>query len=130
MSGSSDANSIFQWALVVVAIVGSTFLYALDNTIVADIGINIVFTLGEIEKLPWLGTAFTLSSMSTILVWSKIYTLWDAKIFYFVSSAIFEIGTALCGAAPTMNAMIVGRAIAGLGASGVYVGSLTCKFGS
>ncbi|KFY79698.1 hypothetical protein V499_01343 [Pseudogymnoascus sp. VKM F-103] len=115
----------FTWALVVFAITGSTFLYALDNTIVADIGINVVLTLGEIEKLPWLGTAFTLSSMSTILVWSKVYTLWDAKHLYFISSVVFEIGSALCGAAPTMNAMIVGRAIAGLGASGVYIGSLT-----
>lgn len=63
--------------------------------------------------------------MSTILVWSKVYTLWDAKPLYFISSVVFEIGSAICGAAPTMNAMIVGRAIAGLGASGVYVGSLT-----
>ena len=65
--------------------------------------------------------------MSTILVWSKIYTLWDAKHLYFISSVIFEIGSALCGAAPMMNVMIVGRAIAGLGASGIYIGSLTCE---
>jgi MFS family permease len=100
-------------------------LYALDNTIVADIGVHIVLTLGELEKLPWLGTAFTLTSMSTILVWSKIYTWWDAKWLYLFASVLFEVGSALCGAAPTMNAMIVGRAIAGLGASGIYVGSLT-----
>ncbi|EPE25899.1 MFS general substrate transporter [Glarea lozoyensis ATCC 20868] len=115
----------FTWVLVVFAITGSTFLYALDNTIVADVGIDVVSTLGQIEKLPWLGTAFTLSSMSTILVWSKVYTLWNAKPLYFFSSVIFEIGSALCGAAPTMNVMIVGRAIAGLGASGIYIGSLT-----
>lgn len=28
---------------------------------------------------------------------------------------MFEVGSAICGAASTMNAMIVGRAVAGLG---------------
>jgi hypothetical protein len=132
ISGNNTNPSIrtvsgFCWFLIVSAILGSTFLYALDNTVVADVGVNVVQTLGEIEKLPWLGTAFTLSSMSTILVWSKIYALFDAKTLYLTSSIIFEVGSALCGAAPTMNSMIVGRAIAGVGASGIYIGSLTRK---
>lgn len=38
---------------------------------------------------------------------------------------IFEIGSAISGAAPTMNALIVGRAIAGIGGCGMYVGGLT-----
>lgn len=106
---------------------GSTFLYALDNTVVADVGADVIRSLGELEKFPWLGTAFTWASMSTILVWSKIYDLFDAKFLYIFASFLFEVGSALCGAAPTMNAMIIGRAIAGLGASGIYVGSLTRK---
>jgi len=34
----------------------------------------------------------------------------------------FEIGSAVCGAAPSMNALIIGRAIAGLGGAGMYLG--------
>lgn len=37
---------------------------------------------------------------------------------------IFEVGSAVCGAAPTMNAMIVGRAVAGIGGSGIYIGAI------
>ena len=107
---------------------GSTFLYALDNTIVADVGAPIIITLGGLEKLPWLGTAFTWAAMATILIWSRFYCLFDAKILYIGASVIFEVGSALCGAAPNMNAMIVGRAIAGFGASGIYVGSLSCSY--
>lgn len=107
---------------------GSTFLYALDGTIVADVGPHIITTLGGLEKMPWLGTAFTWAAMATILIWSKMYCLFDAKYLYLIGSIIFEVGSALCGAAPNINAMIVGRAIAGLGASGIYVGSLTCMF--
>jgi hypothetical protein len=41
------------------------------------------------------------------------------------SLILFEVGSALCGAAPNMNALIVGRVIAGLGGSGAYIGNLT-----
>ena len=41
----------------------------------------------------------------------------------FISSMIvFEAGSALCGAAPNMDALIVGRVIAGLGGTGIYIG--------
>jgi len=38
------------------------------------------------------------------------------------SLILFEAGSALCGAAPNMNALIVGRVIAGLGGAGAYIG--------
>lgn len=37
---------------------------------------------------------------------------------------IFEVGSAVCGAAPTSEALIVGRAIAGLGSAGVFQGAI------
>ena len=37
---------------------------------------------------------------------------------------IFEAGSAVCGSAPNVNALIVGRTIAGLGGSGVYFGTV------
>jgi MFS family permease len=37
---------------------------------------------------------------------------------------IFEIGSAISGAAPTLNTLIVGRAVCGLGAPGLYIGAI------
>lgn len=37
---------------------------------------------------------------------------------------VFQVGSALCGAAPNSIAFIGGRAIAGIGAGGLYNGSL------
>lgn len=45
----------------------------------------------------------------------KLYGIFSVKWLYIGSIVIFEAGSALCGGAPTMNAMIVGRAIAGFG---------------
>lgn len=58
----------WKWALVVSAILSSLFLFALDNTIVADIQPAIVETIGDVGKLSWLGVAFVLGAASTNLV--------------------------------------------------------------
>ena len=57
------------WGLVVLSILMSTFLFALDNTITADIQPAIIKRFGEINKLPWLAAAFFLSASATNLFW-------------------------------------------------------------
>ena len=107
------------------AVLSTTLLFSLDNTIVADVQPSIIQDFGEVSKLSWLGTAYALGSAATILPWSRVYGIFDIKWLYIAHVIIFETGSALCGGAPSMNALIVGRAIAGLGASGMYVGCLT-----
>ena len=57
------------WGAVVLSILSSTFLFALDNTVVADIQPKIIEDLGEIRKLPWVSVAFALGGVSTNLIW-------------------------------------------------------------
>ena len=103
--------------LVILTINSGTFLFALDNTIVADIQAAIVKSFGAetVTKVPWLANAFALAAASFLLPWGKIYATFNAKWLYIASVIIFEAGSALCGGAPNMDALIVGRAIAGLG---------------
>lgn len=56
-----------KWWLLLVAIYSTTFLYGLDNTIVADVQGSILDRFGEIEKLSWIGTGFPLGSVAVIL---------------------------------------------------------------
>lgn len=115
----------WKWALVVLSILSSTFLFALDNTIVADIQPAIVLHFNDIGKLTWLAVSFLLGAAATNLIWGKVFGQFNAKWMYIINVALFEIGSAICGAAPTMNALIVGRAICGIGGSGMYVGVMT-----
>lgn len=55
----------------------------------------------------------------------KAYKYFDLKWTFLVALFIFEVGSALCGAAPNAEALIVGRAIAGLGAAGLGSGAYT-----
>ncbi|KFY26430.1 hypothetical protein V493_04093 [Pseudogymnoascus sp. VKM F-4281 (FW-2241)] len=115
----------WKWGLVCVAILSSIFLFALDNTVVADIQPAIIAKFGDIQKLPWLTGAYLIGAASTNLVWGKVYGQMEAKITYLIALLIFEVGSAACGAAPTMNALIIGRVIAGVGGSGMYIGVMT-----
>lgn len=57
----------FRWWLLLVAIYSTTFLYGLDNTIVADVQGSILDRFGQVEKLSWIGTGFPLGSVAVIL---------------------------------------------------------------
>ncbi|KAI9170612.1 major facilitator superfamily permease [Paramyrothecium foliicola] len=114
-----------KWAMTVAAVLSCVFLYALDTTVVADIQPEIISSLGEFQKFPWLVTAYALPACALVLIQSKLYGLFDIKWLYFGYVVCFEIGSAISGAAPTMNSLIVGRMIAGIGGCGIYVGSLT-----
>lgn len=103
----------------------STFLFSLDNSIVAEIQPAILSSLGGVEKLGWLGVAFVLGSLATLFVWGKIMGLFSVKWSYITGIIIFDIGSAVCGAAPSMDAMIVGRTLAGVGGAGMYIGCIT-----
>lgn len=114
-----------QWALVVIALLSSLFLYAIDNTVVANVQPKIVETFGHVSLVPWLAVSFALASAATTLVWSKAYGTFSAKKLYIGATAVFMGASALCGGAPDINSFIVGRAIAGAGGCGMYMGLLT-----
>lgn len=115
----------WRWYVTITAILTSNFLYALDATVVADLQPVIIEDLGGIQDLAWLSVAFLLCATATNLAWGRLYGNFNAKWFYIFNVVIFEIGSAICGAAPSMDIMILGRAIAGVGGSGAYVGSMT-----
>lgn len=57
-------------------------------------------------------------------VFGKLYSYFPIKRVFLSAAVVFEIGSAVCGAAPASDAFIVGRAITGLGASGVFQGAM------
>jgi MFS family permease len=63
-----------------------------------------------------------MGSVAVILLIGTCYGLFERKSLIISSFILFEIGSAICGAAPTMNAIIIGRVIAGVGGAGMYLG--------
>jgi MFS family permease len=74
------------------------------------------------NDIGWYGTAYLLTNCAFVLAFGKIYTFLSIKATFLTALALFEVGSAVCGAAPNSIAFIIGRAIAGLGAGGVQSG--------
>ncbi|POS86687.1 hypothetical protein EPUL_001834 [Erysiphe pulchra] len=115
----------WKWVAFNFSILSCAFLFALDNTIVANIQPVIVLEFNSVSKITWMSTALLLTAASTNLIWGKIFAQLEAKWTYIFCVAMFELGSGICGVAQNMNTMIIGRAICGLGGSGMYVGALT-----
>ena len=52
----------------------------------------------------------------------KLYSLYDGKWLYIISTVVFMAASALCGGTPNMNGEIIGRVFAGAGGNGMYYG--------
>ncbi|KAI1866585.1 hypothetical protein JX265_007886 [Neoarthrinium moseri] len=114
----------FRWFVICASLYITCLLYGLDTTIAADVQGPVIAALGHIEQLTWVGAGFPLGSVCVILILGRLYELFNLKWSFILTVLLFEIGSAICGAAPTMNALIIGRVIAGAGGSGIYLGSL------
>ncbi|KAJ2983422.1 hypothetical protein NQ176_g715 [Zarea fungicola] len=113
-----------KWFLVCMSVYISTFLYGLDTTIAADVQGSLIKSFGNIDQLAWVGAGFPMGSVAIILFVGKLYTIFDLKFVFIGSILLFEIGSAVCGAAPTISALCVGRVIAGCGGSGILTGAI------
>lgn len=125
-AGDDDVRKITgpRWFLVCAALYLSCLMYGLDTTIAADVQGAVVEAFSEVSQLAWIGAGFPLGSVAVILPYGFLYTKFNMKWLYVAGIVLFQAGSALCGAAPTMDALIVGRVIAGAGGTGIYLGSL------
>ncbi|KAI1264008.1 MFS general substrate transporter [Xylariaceae sp. FL1019] len=113
-----------KWAIVFVSLLSSTFLYALDNTVIANVRPSIVKTFDRIDFLPWLSVAYPLGEVGANPIWGKLNKLFQNKYLYLLALLIFEVGSAVIGSAQSVEVVVAGRALAGFGGSGIYVGTI------
>jgi len=93
-----------------------------DKLIIASAIPQITNDFFSTTDIGWYGTAYLLTNCAFLLVFGKIYTFVNVKATFLAAVLLFEVGSVICGAAPNSVALIMGRAIAGLGAGGVQSG--------
>ncbi|KFY33399.1 hypothetical protein V494_07663 [Pseudogymnoascus sp. VKM F-4513 (FW-928)] len=114
-----------QRALIIAPVTLVYFLVMLDGSIISTAIPQITDDFNSVLDIGWYGSAYQLASSAFVPLAGKIYTFFPTKWSFLVFFAIFELGSALCGAAQSSLMLIVGRAIAGLGGSGLMNGILT-----
>ncbi|KAM5520949.1 major facilitator superfamily transporter [Fusarium oxysporum f. sp. phaseoli] len=110
---------------IMLALVLSITLCSLDQTIVATAVPKITDQFGRLQDISWYGSAYFLTLGAFQSLWGKIYKFFPLKISFLVSILIFELGSLISAVARNSTTVIVGRSIAGLGASGIAPGVYT-----
>ncbi|CAL5866561.1 uncharacterized protein PFLUO_LOCUS770 [Penicillium psychrofluorescens] len=85
---------------------------------------SITADYGTIADLDWYSVAYLLPLCAMQPVAGKVYTLFELKRSFLTYLATFELGNLVCALAPTSTSFVIGRAIAGMGAAGLFSGSM------
>ena len=110
---TSDYPHGVKLAFIIVALVLSIFLVALDMTIVATAIPRITDEFHSLNQVGWYGSAFFLTLGAFQSTWGKAYKYFPLKPTFLIAIAIFEVGSLICGVAQNSTTLIIGRAIAG-----------------
>jgi EmrB/QacA subfamily drug resistance transporter len=110
---------------VLVGIMLSTALVAIDATVIATAVPSIVASLGGFAEFPWLFSVYLLAQAVTVPVYGKLADVFGRKPVMLVGIGLFLLGSILCGVAGSMGALIAFRAVQGLGAGAVQPMSMT-----
>lgn len=105
-----------QRGAVLMALMLTTGLIAIDATILATAVPSVVKDLGEFDQFPWLFSVYLLAQAVSVPIYSKVADTIGRKPVILVGVALFLAGSILAGLAWNMTALIVFRVIQGLGA--------------
>ncbi|KAJ6790056.1 hypothetical protein PWT90_03967 [Aphanocladium album] len=112
----------YRWKLV-AGLCGPFALQALDTTIIASALSDIATEFHQVQQLNWIISSFNLTSAAFLFFWAQMTDVFGRHVTLQASIIIMLIGSAICTAAPTSSfaALLVGRAIQGVGCSGVNI---------
>ena len=116
---SPSPGSPTRHRLVLGAMLISTFMAAVEVTVISTAMPTIVARLGGFALFSWAFGIYLLTQAVMTPVYGKLADLYGRKVVYLGSTALFLLGSLLCGLAWSMTSLIAFRAIQGLGGGGL-----------
>jgi len=104
---------------ILMSLMLTMFLAALDQTIVATALPTIGRQFQDVSNLSWVITAYLLASTAVAPVFGTLSDIYGRRAMIVTALSLFIAGSVLCGLAPSMPVLIVGRGLQGLGGGGI-----------
>jgi EmrB/QacA subfamily drug resistance transporter len=104
---------------ILLAVMLSIGLVAIDSTILATAVPSVVADLGGFTSFPWLFSVYLLAQAVSVPLHGKLADLYGRKPLMLLGVGLFVLGSLLCGVAWSMPALIVFRLVQGLGAGAI-----------
>ncbi|HVJ51154.1 MAG TPA: MFS transporter [Aliidongia sp.] len=105
--------------LVIAAMLVSTFMAAVEVTVISTAMPTIVAELGGFDLFSWAFGAYLLTQAVTTPLYGRLADGYGRKMVYLASAGLFLVGSLLCGCAWSMGSLILFRAIQGIGGGGL-----------
>ena len=104
---------------IFAALMISTFMAAMEVTVIATVMPTVIGRLGGFELFSWAFSIYLLAQAVMTPVYGRLADLFGRKRTWIGSCLVFLAGSTLCGFAWSMPSLIAFRAIQGLGAGGM-----------
>src|ERR1700754_4495703 len=104
---------------ILMSLMLTMFLAALDQTIVATALPTIGRQFQDVTNLSWVITAYLLASTAVAPVFGTLSDIYGRRAMIIVALGLFIAGSVLCALAPNMTVLILARGLQGLGGGGI-----------
>src|SRR5919109_4970486 len=104
---------------IVVGVLLTMMLAALDPVMVATALPTIAVDLADIDNMAWVVTANLLCATAATPLYGKLSDIHGRRKMLLIAIGVYAAGSLACALAPTMLALILGRALQGLGGGGL-----------
>ncbi|MFB5192622.1 MDR family MFS transporter [Alicyclobacillus fastidiosus] len=105
--------------LVLIALIIGMIFSELDETVISTAMPTIIRELHDMTLYGWVAGIYMLTMTACMPILGKLSDIFGRKRLYLISIALFMIGSLVSGSAPTMELLLLGRAIQGVGAGGL-----------
>jgi EmrB/QacA subfamily drug resistance transporter len=115
-SPTPEEQGTNKWAVLGIVAVG-IFMATLDSSIVniSLPSISAYFHVSLNGLIEWVIIAYLVTIASVLLTFGRLADMFGRKLLWMLGLLIFTIGSALCGAAPTLLLLVIFRAFQGIG---------------
>jgi MFS family permease len=104
---------------IIIGVLLAMLLAALDQVVVATALPTIAASLRDVENMSWVVTANLLCATAVTPLYGKLSDIHGRRTMMMIAIGIYAVGSFACALAPTMLALILGRALQGLGGGGL-----------
>lgn len=101
------------------SLAAGVFLAAFDSTVVASLLAHIASDLGNFRAVPWIGTAYLISSAAFQPLFGKLTDIFGRRAGLVTCNIVFALGCVACALSPTVPALILSRFFQGIGGGGL-----------
>lgn len=117
--GNEDSKPKLRIAVIMSSLCACVFVAAIDVTIISPALPAIANHFKSASGYQWVGSSYVLGSTASTPSWGNLSNIWGRKAIMLLALVFFFAGSLVCALGETMIVFLVGRAIQGVGASGL-----------